>query len=380
MLHVCGITYDHTINYGSCFQAFALQEAIKSIRLSDDEKCSYSLIPLWTFKDYPKGRIKHAIGLFLLRIYHRSFVPFEKKHFKYANCKTLKRIHLLNTNADAFVCGSDVIWNQDQNKGVSAYYLDFAKKYAFAYAASFGKNNLDEAYLNSIRPYLARLNNISVREVSAKHIVQDKMGIKCSIAVDPVLLLTSEDWNRIVPSKTSNNYIFVYTTHLNKHIQMTVDAIQRVTGLKVINAAWSSSPSVLFKKGIFSILSPEKWLQLLQNAEYIVTNSFHATVFSVLFHKKFYTVVNGNKAEGINVRMNDFLTTIGLEDRIISFMPNPLELSEIDYMEVDKKLEQMRRDSLEFLRENLEVAYQEKKYSDLKQNDKIQKIWNRASG
>ncbi len=360
MLRVCGVTYDHTINYGSCLQAYALQEAINGIQLPGGEKCTYSLIPLWKCKDYPKRRIRHAIGLTVLQIYRRNFVPFEIKHLRYAECKMLKYIDVLNSDTDSFVCGSDVIWNPDQNKGVPAYYLDFARKYAFAYAASFGKSNLDDEYLNSIQPYLARLNRISVREISAKHIIQEKMGLKCTVAVDPVLLLTWDDWRKVIMDNKPNNYIFVYTTHLNERIRETIEGIRRATGLKVINAVWSSSPSALFKKGVFSVFSPDRWLQLLHDAEYVVTNSFHATAFSVLFHKKFFTVVNGDKAKGINVRMNDFLTSLGLEERIFSSMPEQLDLSEIDYTDVDKKIENMREESLAFLRENLEAAYRQK--------------------
>ena len=72
-------------------------------------------------------------------------------------------------------------------------------------------------------------------------------------------------------------------------------------------------------------------------------------------------MVNGDKEKGINVRMNDFLTTIGLPDRILSDIPSELDLSEIDYTEVDKKIDAMRRESLDFLRQNLEVAYKIKR-------------------
>ena len=145
MLKVCGITYDHTINYGSCLQAYALQKVIDSIKVGNHDSCLYELIPLWTCKDYPKKRLKNFMGLQLLQFYHRSFAGFEKKYMRYAKCNSIATLDSFNGDTDAFVCGSDVIWNPYHNKGVSAYYLDFAKKYAFSYAASFGSTSLDDA-------------------------------------------------------------------------------------------------------------------------------------------------------------------------------------------------------------------------------------------
>lgn len=367
MLRVFGITYDHTINYGSCFQAYALQKAIEKICVGENEKCQYELIPLWTCRDYPKKKIRNFVGLQLMRFYHRSFAPFEKKYIKYATCKSIASIDLCNNEADTFVCGSDVIWNPYHNKGVSAYYLDFAKKYAFSYAASFGASNIDDVTIEKIRPFLSRLERIGVRERSSLQLLRNITDKEGTIVADPTLLLSEDDWDDIAPRQRTDQYIFVYTTHMNADITSIIGKIAEKTGMEVITAEWDSSPRVLVKKGVFNIVSPDRWLQLLRKAEYVVTNSFHATVFSVLFHKKFFTVVNGDKSKGINVRMNDFLTMIGLTDRIFSDIPNNLDLSEIDYTEVDKKIETMRAESMEFLRENLEAAYQQKQERE-KQN------------
>lgn len=360
MLRIFGVTYDHTINYGSCLQAFALQKSIEKIRVGKNEVCQYELIPLWTCKDYPKKKIKNILGLMLLKFYHRSFVQFERKYMRYANYNSIESLESANDNADAFVCGSDVIWNPYHNKGVSAYYLDFAQKYAFSYAASFGASNIDYATVEKVRPYLIKLNRISVREKSSLKLVQDITEKEAEVVVDPTLLLTDDDWSVIAPKRESDPYMFVYTTHVNTNITRIIDKVKEKTDLKVIIAEWDSSPRVLVKKGVFNVVPPERWLQLLRNAEYVVTNSFHATAFSVLFHKRFFTVVNGDKSKGINVRMNDFLNSIGLEDRIFSDIPDQLDLSEIDYTFVDKRIDEMRKYSLEFLQENLEAAYQQK--------------------
>lgn len=360
MLHVYGITYDHTINYGSCFQAYALKTAIEKTVVGEGEPCQYKLIPIWTFRDYPKNWRKNAIGLCLMDLYHRSFSPFEKQQMRFAQCNSFKDIDLLNDHADAFVCGSDVIWNPDQNKNVSAYYLDFAKKYSFSYAASFGKTNLSAEYIATIKPYIQQLKRIGLRETSAQKIIVESMGCDGDVVVDPTLLLTTEDWNRLMKKREKDNYIFSYFTHTSPSTEHFINELSKKTNMRVVTASWNSSPSQMLRKGIFRIPSPEKWLQLLHDAEYVVTNSFHATAFSTMFHKKFFTVVNGQKDGGINIRMYDFLKSMGLEDRLHNAVPDNIDTSEIDFTYADAELARQREFSLKFLRDNLEAAYQEK--------------------
>lgn len=126
MLRVFGLTFDHTTNYGSCFQAYALQQAIEKISICGED-CSYSLIPIKTFKDYPVHSSIKRVLIAPLLSYHRSrFIPFEKKYVKYVHCSKMTDLPALNEQADAFVCGSDVIWSPDFNSGLGAFFLDFA--------------------------------------------------------------------------------------------------------------------------------------------------------------------------------------------------------------------------------------------------------------
>lgn len=360
MLRVCGITHDHTINYGSCLQAYALMRAIEETKLSDGTKCSYQVIPVRTFKEWrAKPSLEKIIISPLMALHRTQFAGFEKKNLRFASISTLKELPELNQTEDAFVCGSDVIWNSDLNKQFSAFYLDFAKKYKFSYAASFGKSEISNAVISKIKKPLSELNAISVRENAGVNIVKQCTDKPVQVVSDPVLLLSEKDWTALFPKcKMDGKYIFVYITHLSEPIRKLLDTLEDKTGLRIVYSA--SGPKQALKQRILQVQTPDKWLQLLHDAEYVVANSFHATAFSVLFHKKFFTVVNGDKTKGINVRMYDFLNSIGLEDRIFSDVPEQLDLSEIDYSFADKKIEEMRKDSLEFLQKNLEAAYQQK--------------------
>ena len=189
MLRVFGLTFDHTTNYGSCFQAYALQRAIEKISIGGDI-CSYFLIPIKIFKDYPINSFIKKILIAPWLSYHRSkFIPFEKKYMKYAQCLSMTDLPTLNEQADAFVCGSDVIWNPDFNLQLGAYFLDFARKYKFSYAASFGKAELSKEELAFTKENLASFDAISVREKTSLMIAKKCTNKDIQVVADPVLLL-----------------------------------------------------------------------------------------------------------------------------------------------------------------------------------------------
>ena len=209
---------------------------------------------------------------------------------QYAEVSSLKELPSLNGKADAFVCGSDVIWRPDYNKGIGAYYLDFANKYKFSYAASFGKASLDRESLVEPAKHISKLNQISVREESGKKIAEAISGKIVKVVGDPIILLTRQDWENVVtPPKKNSKYIFVYTTHANKTLNDFVQKLSEQTHLRVVRSIWVQSAKEVIKQRMTNILSPQQWLQQLRDAEYVITNSFHATVFSTIFHKKFFS-------------------------------------------------------------------------------------------
>ena len=358
MIRVCGITYAHSPNYGSCLQTFALLNAIESLKICGED-CSYQIIPIQLCKDYPLYGLSDRLVNLLLKWNRMQYKPFYNKYLNFVKCDYIRDLSQLNNQFDAFTCGSDVIWNDTFNRRVGAYFLDFADKYRFSYAASFGKAELSKDYISYIGDKIDRLNAISVREQSAVQIAKSFTNKPVKVVSDPVLLLDSKKWSEIAISPSLKEpYIFVYATHLNDTILSFLNKLKAVTNLRVVWAV--AGPKQAIKRGIFKVQKPDEWLGLLENAEYVVTNSFHATAFSVLFHKKFYTVVYGDKAKGINVRMNDFLNSMELENRIFSDIPSEIDLSEIDFSSPDEKIRLMREDSLEYLRQNLEAAYQQK--------------------
>lgn len=368
MLKIYGVTFDHTLNYGSSLQAYALQTAIESIGIYG-EQCEYRLIPLLDMPEHPNYRyginklniIKKIPGKIFISFNLHRFKLFESSHMRYVDCHSFSDLTKLNHDADAFVCGSDVIWNPDQNKGQSAYYLDFAKKYKFSYAASFGNRKAEYGITMKQKEYLLELNTVSCREKSSSEAFERITKRKATVVADPVILLGAEKWNENISKNASKNkYIFSYTTHYSPTYESFLRRIEKQTGLKIKKCISTYKLKEAIRNRSVVFPSPQQWLRELRDAEYVITNSFHATAFSVLFHKKFFTVVQGAKDQGINVRMNDFLHSIHLDDRIFESVPNRIDTNEIDFSVADMILAQQRKASLEFLQSNLEAAYQEK--------------------
>ena len=353
---IYGLTLDHTVNYGSCLQAYALQHVIENMVLSDGTTFDYKLIPIRTMKGRPERTSwQRKVMKPVVWLHHRSYAPFENRYMHYADITNIAELEGLNGTADAFVCGSDVIWNPDFNQNLPAYYLSFAHKYKFSYAASFGKAEIDVSVINRYKDYLASFDRISVRDKTSLALAQKVVDKEINIVCDPVLLMTAPDWQAMMTHpKRKDKYILVYITHLNKDVDRFLRELQEATGLQVVHTA--NTPKQALKQGILKPHTPQQWLGLLAGAEYVVTNSFHATAFSVMFHRKFFTVVKGDKDKGINFRMYDFLKDMRLDHRMYSSVPNGIDLDGIDFEYADAQIEKQRAYSLDFLRSNLEAA------------------------
>lgn len=367
MLRVCGVTYDHTLNYGSSFQAYALQIAIESMSIHG-EKCLYNLIPLFMLKDYRTKKylsIEHLIW----RVERLMFDTFEKKNMKYAKCKALSELSGLNNSYDAFVCGSDVIWRSDYNMQCPAYFLNFAKKYKFSYAASFGQTKESSIEQDPNQgEYLRELNSISCRDEFTQNRVSElTAGDKqACIVCDPVMLLEKLQWEEIAGKETNKKrpYIFSYCTSPFQVYDDYIEKISKEMKLPVVNVTAYTGKRNLFKYRQLLMKTPQTWLRLLSQADAVVTNSFHATVFCLLFHKKFLVVLNREKTS--TMRLYDLLSKVKLTDHIYTDVPPKIEVPQTDFTCSDKYIADLRDYSFAFLRKNLEAA--QRKRDSLSQN------------
>ena len=360
MFTVYGVTYTFTTNYGTCLQSFALMKALEKMSVSKEE-IAYRLIPIAKSPGYPhsnkglKQRLKNMVNMHS----RKQFVAFEDRYMKYASVRSLTDFSLYNSEADAFVCGSDMIWNPKFSHELSEYYLDFANKYSFSYSASFGQSDIDVSKYKWIKECMSKLREISVREPQSAVIAGKFTDRNIEITVDPVLLLDQDDWNKIaLGDNTSGDYIFVYSVNTTKLLNDFVNKLSKQTGLKIIHSG--GNPGAVLKQGLSKVFTPDRWLQLIRDAKYIVTDSFHGTAFSVIFRKNLFTITNGDPNTGFNMRMSDFLGGLGLDDRIFISVPEKIDCSDIDYSDAENLLNKQIDHSLKYLQMNLEAAYKEK--------------------
>ena len=356
MLRVCCLTFDRTTNYGSCLQAYALKTAVDGIE-TGGEHCSYEMLAYGKIKDRQKhGKLINKAAYFLVWPF---FSGFDRQNMAYANVSYLADIEQLNERYDAFICGSDVIWNPAFTYGSNIFFLKFASKYAFSYAASFGRLSLDQEYISSLEDRLSNLREISVREESAAAIINEHTSRHVRVVVDPVLLLSAEQWNKVAAEKTSGKgYIFVYATHITDTISKVCDRLSKQTGLRIIRASTNLKNCLKFRT---SPCTPGKWVGLIRDAQYVVTNSYHATVFSTIYRKDFFTVVGEDKL-GVYVRMQDFLSHFGLENRMICGADS-ITLEHVNYEQYNEKIDSLIGESYAYLQNNLDKACSEKKQS-----------------
>ena len=252
------------------------------------------------------------------------------------------------------ITGSDQVWNSGWNGGIDkAMFLDFSNienKRKISYAASFGKSKLEDWEKEETKELLNKYDKISLREKSGVEICED-LGIKDTTnVVDPTLLLSGEEWSKIASNKYENeDYILVYNLNRNKRIDNYAKNLSKKTGFKIKYLSYQLHE--FYKKGkMYCNPEVEDFLGLIKNAKYVISDSFHATAFSVNFNTEFVIVYPGK----YSTRLQSILQILGLENRVAK---NENDMSvvdnKIDFKIVNEKLIQEREKSINWLKDNL---------------------------
>lgn len=255
--------------------------------------------------------------------------------------------------ADIYIAGSDQIWNTAFPNGKDpAFYLDFApaKSIKASYAASFATSDIPHDLKNKIKCFIERLDFVSVREKSAVKIVND-LGLENVFHVcDPVLLLSRNQWEDILKKskfkKPKEKYILVYDFDDNSLVKTLAKAIANKNNLKIYSVfKCNYADKICYKQG------PFEFLNYIRYAEFVISNSFHATVFSEIFAKDYYVV---KRNEELNSRIYDFLSMIGANNRIIDSIESMEETkSNVEYKQCKYEISLIVKRSKEFINEVL---------------------------
>ncbi|WP_313214680.1 polysaccharide pyruvyl transferase family protein [Soonwooa sp.] len=290
------------------------------------------------------GRLKALTRKMAFDEFHRKYIPTDPVLYT-----SINELKAQIPEADAFICGSDQIWNSFfQNGKDPAFYLNFVPedKKKISYAASFAIDELEEEVKTLVHENVSRLDAVGVRETSGVRILED-LGIGTAVQVlDPVFLLDKEHWISEYVKPVNENYIFVYDFDSNPLIKKLALQLKKDNGYQI----YTVNQNIDYADKNYWLDGPEKFLSLVFHSQYNITNSFHAVAFSLIFEKQMAVV---NRGEAINTRMRDLLSLFGLQKRLITSKEDFDSLSTIDYAEVIGNKNFHIRRSKEFLLQSL---------------------------
>lgn len=342
-------------NYGGILQAYALQNVLfelgidnKVLNLRTKEASFFSinyakfLIAKTFISRYKNAKfeiLRHDLDA---RKFIEKNIVLTDEIYGFSDLKRVCK----NEKFDAFVLGSDQVFNQGNFMNFGEYFsLGFIQNAVkIAYAASFGGEFKGWKNLSTHRENLAKFRAISVREQNAIKICKEILNLKTDFVLDPTLLARREIYDKFCTnldeSSSQNTKIFAYILDPNEKTAQILD-----------NASQKSRCKIAQVNDRANRLKIEEWLSAIKSAKFIITDSFHGCVFSIIFGKPFFAIIN--EARG-NARFHSLFDMLNLDNRVIKDVNFELNL-EMNYDEIYKILDEKRKFSIDFLKQNLKA-------------------------
>lgn len=363
-----GIITIHKINnYGSVFQAYALQQVCENwgyraeiidynfpnVQHSDNK---YAVVedmlptePKW---------IKLLFAKDLLR-QHKGIAQFVAKyqHLSQQMYNSPEELRVAPPHYDVYITGSDQLWSPRHCNGDPAFMLHFAPNEALkiSYAASIGSKDIPEELRPIYKELLGRYRHIGVRENSGVEVIDRVVGKQAVTVLDPTLLLNRDEWNKIASPKrqVKKKYILCYFLNYSfnafPYVDDLAEYMQQQTGYEIVRVA--RPPHKLKCKHTHYRVgaSPEEFLALVRDAEMILTTSFHGTAFAVNYGKPVFTIVQDRNAG--DSRQVSLMSNLGLDAQILSITESFPSKDRFFYNveQEQSRLEQLRQNSKQYL-------------------------------
>ena len=354
-------------NYGGILQNWALQQVLKQM----------GHVPITINIPYPNIKKKYDFARSCWRLLKRLrgdksiiFINADRQqNFLNTPCENIREFVLNHINVmllpgrvdrsfcdkhpeiKAFIVGSDQVWRNAFSPYLPNYFLDFTENFdvgRVAYGVSFGRKEMDvnQDELPFYSELASRFNAISVREEDGKEICKKQLNSSASLVIDPTLLLDPSDYFDLIVDiecqVRDSRYAAIYVLDRNKQKKKDINLFCKKNGL---TPKYIGHPS---SKGFQSV---ESWLCDIANSQYVITDSYHGTIFSILFGKPFTSICNPSRGAS---RFKTLLNVLGLENRLINEGEKFIPLSEIiNYTEVGKIISHRRSDSIAFLKKSL---------------------------
>ena len=356
MKKIAILTINDNDNYGNRLQNYAVQECLKKFN---------NLVE--TISNI-KGRYGKKIIIYKIKDIVKKLPLINKKYTRYNNfMKFNKNINCskyhidenhmhddLGEKYDCFFSGSDQVWNPNFNRLSDIDFLTFASKNKRnSFSASFGIDEIPDKLKGYYKNNLLQMNNISVREDRAKEMIVELTGRNdVEVLVDPTMLLNADEWDKVSKKpeqiKEEEKYILNYFLgELSDSRKSEIERIAKENNCKIIN--------IMDKRDPFYVSGPSEFLYLEKNAFLICTDSFHSSVFAILYNRPF--IIFDREQEGLksmNSRIDTLIEKFNLKNRRFSGLITKENLNH-DYSEAYKILEKEREKSLNFLKKALDI-------------------------
>lgn len=350
------LTINDYNNYGNRLQNYAVQEVIKNYGYTaetiQNKKGYYNK----NYKVLLKNNIKNFIKKHSSKPNHKRstrFLDFNKNIDMSSIMIDLKHIDkTLNKKYNYFVTGSDQVWNPKFERLTDIDLLNFAdNKQKISFSASFGISELPEDKKEYAKQNLQTFKAISVREDAGKKIVEDLTGrTDVEVLVDPTMLLSAEEWDKVSkkPKQLKNDkYILNYFLgELPENWKIEIDRIAKENNCEVINILNPNDP--------FYQTGPSEFLYLEKNAFLVCTDSFHSSVFSIIYDTPFIVFERQDKLTSMNSRIDTLLSKFNLQNRRFNGEIKE-NLLKSDYKEAKNILEKEKQKSFNFLKKALDI-------------------------
>jgi len=361
------VTWTTYRNFGTYLQAYALQKAVVSLgdsnRIIDDGK----IVSSFPVKKFSPLRMLRNIG----------WIDRKRDRFRCRSLETFRefddfKTRYLDMDADwsdkkdlasrygAYIAGSDQIWSPNVRFD-DFYYLAFTDRPKVSYAPSFGASAYPEERAALVRSHIERFSCLSVREPQGAAIMNDTFGLQAEIVADPTMLLERKDWECLIggdagKDESERPYVLCYLlTYNRRYIDFVKDYCRRNSlDMKVVVV----SPDFVGISDNELYTGPAGFLKAVRDAETVMTDSFHGTIFSLIFEKEFYTFkrFSDDSVLNQNSRLEHLLSEMGLIERFMDEKSIHVIDNDVDHVSVGQRIARMREKSMRYLKDSLETV------------------------
>ncbi len=385
MVGIASVYYQH--NYGSMLQAYATQVVLdkhgianETINISGINREIRRKTGCYFLKaSFTSTILKDKLGLVLYRIRKKNpysefgrnirvrdarFEEF-KENFRFSDiCSSIDELRrYVSDRYSSVIVGSDQLWLPGNIAG-DYFTLNFVPENIkkISYATSFGQENLPKDIKKKAQQFLPRINHISVREASGKKIIHELIGKNAEVVCDPVMLLSAEDWMAFQKNEAliKGKYILCYFLGNNPRQRQFCMDLKDMKGYKLVGLLhldeYIESDEKYVDEALYNI-GPEEFINLIRNAEHVCTDSFHASVFSILYHKDFFTFrrYTNKSKQSTNGRIDSLFSQMKIARPILWGDENVSEIISfpLDYEQIDAGVDEYRKKSLKFLLDSI---------------------------